>query len=151
MLVIRTAFFLLAASLVGLLVWTSIPLFGQDSATGSIRGTVVDPSGARVPQASIVVVNEGSGARRRPLPGLLSTSQQLHETECRLRAKADSASDEIRVLAKHVGAAASAVPRWRTPSDAVWVRQFWPVLPEWAFDERLHVPCPSPQNETVDI
>ena len=63
MLVIRTAFFLLAAFLVGLLVWTSIPSFGQDSATGSIRGTVADPSGARVPQASIVVVNEGSGAR----------------------------------------------------------------------------------------
>jgi len=37
--------------------------FSQDSATGSLHGTVLDPSGARVPQASIVVVNNGTSAR----------------------------------------------------------------------------------------
>ncbi len=35
----------------------------QDSATGSIRGSIVDPSGSRIPQASIVVVNAATGAR----------------------------------------------------------------------------------------
>lgn len=63
MLVIRNAFFFLAVSFLGMLIWTSLPLQGQDSATGSIHGTVADPSGARVPQASIVVVNSGTGTR----------------------------------------------------------------------------------------
>jgi hypothetical protein len=40
-----------------------VQLAGQDSATGSIRGTVVDPAGARVTQASIVVVNAGTGTQ----------------------------------------------------------------------------------------
>ena len=35
----------------------------QDSATGSIRGTVLDTTGARIPQASVVVVNTASGVR----------------------------------------------------------------------------------------
>jgi hypothetical protein len=39
------------------------PLFAQDSATGSIHGTVLDPSGARVAQASVVAVSSGTGAR----------------------------------------------------------------------------------------
>jgi hypothetical protein len=63
MLASRTATLLLTASLVVLLIWTSTPLLGQDSARGSIRGTVADQSGARVPQASIVVVNSGTGTR----------------------------------------------------------------------------------------
>lgn len=39
------------------------PLQGQDSATGSIRGVVLDSAGARIPQASIVVVNTATSAR----------------------------------------------------------------------------------------
>ena len=35
----------------------------QDTSTGSIRGTVQDPAGARIAQASIVVVNSATGAR----------------------------------------------------------------------------------------
>ena len=63
MLAIRTVVFLLAACLLVLLLWISPPLFSQDSATGSLHGTILDPSGARVPQASVVVVNSGTGAR----------------------------------------------------------------------------------------
>jgi Carboxypeptidase regulatory-like domain/TonB dependent receptor-like, beta-barrel len=36
---------------------------GQDAATGALRGSVVDPSGGRIPQASIVLVNSDTGAR----------------------------------------------------------------------------------------
>jgi hypothetical protein len=39
------------------------PLQAQDSATGSIRGVVLDSVGARIPQASIVVVNTATSAR----------------------------------------------------------------------------------------
>ena len=35
----------------------------QDAATGALRGTVVDPTGGRIPQAAIVVVNTATGAR----------------------------------------------------------------------------------------
>lgn len=66
MLAVRSVLFFLAASLGTLLIWTEAPLLAQDSATGSIRGTVFDPSGARVPQASIAVVNAGTGATRSP-------------------------------------------------------------------------------------
>lgn len=41
----------------------SLSLNAQDSATGSIRGVVLDPAGARVPWASVVVVNSATGAR----------------------------------------------------------------------------------------
>ena len=41
----------------------SAPLHPQDSATGSIRGVVLDAGGARIPQASIVVVNTATNAR----------------------------------------------------------------------------------------
>src|SRR5579863_5881394 len=37
--------------------------FAQDAATGALRGTVVDPSGSRVAQATIVVVNLATGQR----------------------------------------------------------------------------------------
>jgi len=35
----------------------------QDAATGAIRGSATDPSGSRIPQANIVVVNTGTGTR----------------------------------------------------------------------------------------
>src|SRR5258708_32496682 len=38
----------------------------QDAATGAIRGTVLDPLGGRVPQATIVLVN--TAIRVRPSP-----------------------------------------------------------------------------------
>lgn len=41
----------------------SISLDAQDSATGSIRGVVLDAAGARLPWASIVVVNTATSAR----------------------------------------------------------------------------------------
>src|SRR3954469_6565028 len=44
-----------------------VSLFGtvsaQDSATGSIRGTVFDPAGGRIARASIVVVNTATATR----------------------------------------------------------------------------------------
>jgi hypothetical protein len=61
MLAIRDALILLTVFVLLLLIGAT--LSAQDSATGSIRGTVVDPSGARVQQAAIVVVNSGTGAR----------------------------------------------------------------------------------------
>ena len=45
------------------LLLTSSFLIAQDSATGSLRGTVLDPTGGRVSQASIVVVNSANNAR----------------------------------------------------------------------------------------
>jgi hypothetical protein len=38
-------------------------LVAQDSATGVMRGTVLDVTGSRIPRASIVVVNPATGAR----------------------------------------------------------------------------------------
>ena len=38
-------------------------LMAQDSATGAIRGTVLDATGGRIAQASIVVVNTATNAR----------------------------------------------------------------------------------------
>ena len=60
MLAVRAASLLLAFSTLVIVLGTPARLAGQDSATGSIRGTVVDPAGARVTQASIVVVNAGT-------------------------------------------------------------------------------------------
>ncbi|MFZ0770905.1 MAG: TonB-dependent receptor [Candidatus Sulfotelmatobacter sp.] len=37
--------------------------FAQDAATGAIHGTVIDPAGAHIAQASIVAVNSATGAR----------------------------------------------------------------------------------------
>jgi hypothetical protein len=51
--------------LIPLLLMTTGPfrLTAQDSATGAIRGTVLDATGSRIAQASIVVVNAATGAR----------------------------------------------------------------------------------------
>jgi carboxypeptidase family protein len=38
-------------------------LAAQDSATGSLRGTVLDPNGGRIAHASAVVVNVETGTR----------------------------------------------------------------------------------------
>ena len=42
---------------------SSVQLVAQDSATGSIRGVVMDASGARIPQAFVAVVNAATGTR----------------------------------------------------------------------------------------
>ncbi|PYQ41314.1 MAG: hypothetical protein DMG99_11665, partial [Acidobacteria bacterium] len=41
----------------------SAPLAAQDSATGSLAGTVFDPAGGRVAQAVVVLVNTGTASR----------------------------------------------------------------------------------------
>ena len=38
-------------------------LTAQDASTGAIHGTVLDPAGGRIPQASVVVVNTANGMR----------------------------------------------------------------------------------------
>jgi len=39
-------------------------MFSQDAATGAIRGTVLDATGARIPAATVVVVNTATGVGR---------------------------------------------------------------------------------------
>jgi hypothetical protein len=56
----RPSFFLISLLAVSM---CCIRLTAQDSATGSIRGIVLDPSSARVPQASVVVVNVATSTR----------------------------------------------------------------------------------------
>ena len=41
----------------------SLSAVAQDAATGAIRGTVLDPSGSRIAQASIAAVNSATGVR----------------------------------------------------------------------------------------
>jgi Carboxypeptidase regulatory-like domain len=41
----------------------ALTLCAQDSATGSIRGVVLDPGGARLPQASVAIANSATDAR----------------------------------------------------------------------------------------
>ena len=57
----RRAFFIVICGLV--CVCFSIRSSAQDAATGAIRGTVLDPSGGRIAQASIVAVSAGTGIR----------------------------------------------------------------------------------------
>jgi hypothetical protein len=45
------------------------PLCAQDASTGAIRGTVEDPSGARIVGAQVVATNEANGLDRRTLSG----------------------------------------------------------------------------------
>jgi len=51
------------ASLVFICVLLSVSASSQDGATGAIHGTVLDPSGSRIAQASIVAVNSATGTR----------------------------------------------------------------------------------------
>src|ERR1700759_5460884 len=52
-------------------------LFSQDVATGAIRGTVLDVTGARIPAASVVVVNQATGGRR----GMLSSDDGMFDAQ----------------------------------------------------------------------
>src|ERR1700674_3978135 len=51
------------ASLMILCLLLSFPVTAQDAATGAIHGTVVDPSGGRIAQATVVAVNAATGLR----------------------------------------------------------------------------------------
>ena len=55
---VRAFLFLLATFLI-----CTACIIGQDSATGAIRGTVMDASGSRIARASVVVVNAATGTR----------------------------------------------------------------------------------------
>jgi len=50
-------------SLLAFLICCTIPSPAQDSDTGSLRGTVSDSAGGRIPQALVVVVNNATGTR----------------------------------------------------------------------------------------
>jgi hypothetical protein len=52
-----------AASLLALLLCA--PLTAQDASTGAIRGTVSDASGARLPQAQVLVIHAATGLEQR--------------------------------------------------------------------------------------
>ena len=58
----RTWRLFLPALILSLLATTAF-VSGQDSATGSLHGTVLDATGSRIAQASVVVVNTATGAR----------------------------------------------------------------------------------------
>jgi len=53
---------LLVFSLVAL-IFGPVRSLSQDSSTGALRGTVLDPAGARIAQASVIVVNGATGTR----------------------------------------------------------------------------------------
>jgi hypothetical protein len=64
----RAAFFINSRSFSVVLISTLILSFltslsAQDAATGAIRGTVLDPAGSRIAQATIVAVNSATGVR----------------------------------------------------------------------------------------
>ena len=63
MLAVRSSFQVFAFSFLAILILASTQVIAQDSATGSLRGTVLDPSGARVAEASVVIVNSATGTR----------------------------------------------------------------------------------------
>src|SRR5581483_11994351 len=52
-----------ARLVLGLFLFISGILAAQDSSTGAIRGTVLDPAGSRVEKASAVIVNTNTGMR----------------------------------------------------------------------------------------
>ena len=59
----RASIFVTIPHILVLLLFLTAPVAAQDSATGAIHGTVLDPPGAHIAQASIVVVNSATGAR----------------------------------------------------------------------------------------
>ena len=56
-------FFLVASFLFGIMMPAPSRLWAQDSATGTVRGVVLDATGRRVAQASVAVVNTSNGMR----------------------------------------------------------------------------------------
>src|SRR5438445_4522863 len=42
----------------------ALPMHGQTANTGAIAGTVIDPSGALVPRAAVVINSQGTGEKR---------------------------------------------------------------------------------------
>src|ERR1700748_3216697 len=46
------------------LLFAALPAFSQTSTTGAIRGTVSDPQGGLIPNASVTVTSEGTAAVR---------------------------------------------------------------------------------------
>src|ERR1700691_3615217 len=59
----RASLFVTIPHILVLLLFLTAPVFAQDAATGAIHGTVLDPAGAHIAQASIVVVNSATGMR----------------------------------------------------------------------------------------
>jgi len=49
--------------LLGIVCCVWLPSAAQDSATGTLRGTISDSAGARIPQALVVIVNNATGTR----------------------------------------------------------------------------------------
>jgi len=47
-----------------LAVFCALPMHGQTADTGGIAGTVIDPSGALVPRAAVVVNSQATGEER---------------------------------------------------------------------------------------
>jgi hypothetical protein len=59
----RASLFITITHILALSLFLTAPAFAQDAATGAIHGTVFDPAGAHIAQASIVAVNSATGAR----------------------------------------------------------------------------------------
>ena len=78
--------------------------FAQDAATGAIHGTVLDPTGAHIAQASIVAVSSATGVRFR--------STRVSATLTRISAGAiafiPEGSWSLFVVLRYLGAACSA-------------------------------------------
>ncbi len=84
----------LAVPLVLLL--TSSFLLTQDSATGSLRGVVLDPSGSRVAQASIALVNNANGIRYASITGAQGEfAVELPPGDYSVRVEAHGMSPEV--------------------------------------------------------
>jgi hypothetical protein len=84
-------------------------LAAQDAATGAIRGAVLDPSGGRIAQATIVAVNSATGARYTATSGAEGrfSIDLLPPGEYTARAVAENMSAQVTpTLHVEVGAAA---------------------------------------------
>lgn len=59
----RSYFLSKAVLLIAISIVLALAALAQDSSTGSIRGIVLDSGGARLPQASVAIVNSATGTR----------------------------------------------------------------------------------------